>query len=351
MAQGLSEAPHQPALHGVNLTHLKKITNHFGIWQHCREEKPNKKFGFSIDDEARGLIVAVDLARREIDPDFAEQLGAACFGFIEKAARPDGLYHNFSDRECRWLDSVGSEDSFGRTLWGLSVAAAADCSFAPRKRSLSLLERSLPAARDVRFLRSQAFVVIALSQLPGYADEIALGLATRVADAYEETHGPDWCWFENEMTYCNARLPQAMVAAAQLFPSDPRFLEIGVESLDFLLKAMRLAGKGAGYAPIGNEGWYRRGEKRPALFDQQPVDAGALVEACMKAFRVTGEPRFRKAAREAFAWYHGENIHGLPIYDPLTGGVCDALKPAGVNCNQGAESVLSYLMAHFALDE
>ncbi|HEX5323712.1 MAG TPA: hypothetical protein VFW40_07995, partial [Capsulimonadaceae bacterium] len=291
-----------------------------------------------------------ELAKREIDPEFAQRLGDVCFRFIEKAARSDGRYHNFSDKDCRWLDSVGSDDSFGRTLWSLAVASAADLPFAPKSRSLPLLECSLPLTRELPYLRSRAFALIAIAQLPGYARDKALELANRIADGYENTRGSEWRWFEDDMTYCNARLPQAMFLAATLFPKEDRFLAIGVESLDFLLKAMRLAGKGAGYAPIGNDGWYKRGQKRPALFDQQPVDAGALVEACMQALQTTGEPRFRKAAHEAFAWYHGENIHGLPIYDPLTGGVCDALIPTGVNCNQGAESVLSYLMAYFALD-
>lgn len=351
MKTKITEAPVRPALRSLNLGHLKHITHEFGIWQHCHHSAPNQKHGFSIDDEARGLIAAVELARHAIEPDFAERLGGICFGFIEKAARPDGRYHNFADKDCRWLDTVGSDDSFGRTLWALGVACAADLPFAPRERAKLLLDRSLRIAGNLEPLRSKAFVLLALSHVPGCADDLAHALALDLADAYKKNSVPDWQWFEDCLTYCNARLPQAMFAAARLFPSDMRFQAIGVESLDFLLKAMRLAGKGAGYAPIGNDGWYHRGEKRPALFDQQPVDAGALVEACITAFHATDEPRFRKAAHEAFSWYHGENIHGLPIYDPRTGGVCDSLTSGGVNCNQGAESILSYVLAYFALDE
>lgn len=351
MKAAIIEAPERPALRSLNLEHLKGITHEFGIWQHCREANPNLDRGFSIDDEARGLIAAIQLAEHGIDPNYAEKLGRICFGFIEKAARPDGRYHNFADKDCRWLDSVGSDDSFGRTLWALGVAVEVDMPFAPRDRAQALIDRSLPLAGSLPFVRSKAFVVLALSHLQGFADELAHSLAGDLSDTYEQNRAADWRWFEDQMTYCNARLPQALFAAARIFPQEERFLAYGIESLDFLLKAMRLAGKGAGYAPIGNDGWYHRGEKRPALFDQQPVDAGALVEACMEAFRATGEPRFRKAAHEAFSWYHGENIHGLPIYNPLTGGVCDALMPTGVNCNQGAESILSYILAYFALDE
>lgn len=346
------QARRPPALNSLNLAHLKAITHdERGIWQHCCGARPNERFGFSIDDEARGLIAAIELASRGVEPQFAARLGHVCFDFIERAARSDGHYHNFADEHGQWLDSVGSDDSFGRTLWGLASAFAADLPFVPKARANALLDRSLPLVAQLVPLRSKAFVILALAQLPGYDDDLARRLALDLLAAYEATSSPDWRWFEDRMTYCNARLPQALLVASPLFPEEGRFLEAGVETLDFLLQAMRLVGKGAGYAPIGNDGWYRRGEPDPARFDQQPVDAGALVEACMAAFRATAEPRFRKAAHEAFSWYHGENIHGMPIYDPLTGGVCDSLTPTGVNCNQGAESVLSYILAYFALDE
>ena len=156
------------------------------------------------------------------------------------------------------------------------------------------------------------------------------------------------------MTYCNARLPHALLVAAGLFPEEARYARVGVESLDFLLQISR-NGKGS-YSPIGNlhltaRPWFQRGEKRPPLFDQQPVDAGVLVEACAEAYKIAGEPRFRKAAWDAFGWYFGQNVHSLPVYNPATGGVADAITRAGISRNQGAESVLSIHLAHQALQD
>jgi uncharacterized protein YyaL (SSP411 family) len=154
------------------------------------------------------------------------------------------------------------------------------------------------------------------------------------------------------MTYCNARLPHALLAASRILPNEDRYIIPAVESLDFLLESTR--NDQGGFSPIGNapmeDGrWFQRTEARPPMFDQQPVDAGALVECCALAYEVTGEPRFRKAAYAAYGWYFGDNIHGLPIYDESTGGVYDALTPNGVNTNMGAESVLSIHLAAQAL--
>ena len=154
------------------------------------------------------------------------------------------------------------------------------------------------------------------------------------------------------MTYCNARLPQALFTAARMFPDSLRYGKIAAESLDFLLDRTRNA-QGS-YNPIGNlrlteAGWFTRHDREPPKFDQQPVDAGALVECCAEAFQTTGQPRYRRAAEDAFEWYLGRNHHGLPVFDAETGGVSDALTPHGLNSNQGAESVLSIHLAFQAL--
>ncbi len=153
-------------------------------------------------------------------------------------------------------------------------------------------------------------------------------LADVLANAYEANADDKWHWFEDGMTYCNARLPQALFVASRLLPDGARYARIATQSLDFLLEKTR-NGQGS-YDPIGNarlttRGWFMRTDRTPAPFDQQPVDAGALVECCVEAWHATGEPRFRQAARDAFGWYGGSNVHGLPVYNPETGGVADAL--------------------------
>lgn len=349
----------EPAQHPARLHfgHLKNLLTDIGLWQHAEGSVPHQRHGYSIDDEARGLIVGLNYWEAGVEARLNERLARACFHFIEGAAittgKSAGRFHNFCDTQGRWLDSVGTDDSFGRTLWGLGIAHKIDAPFAPRSSAERLLRRSLLAVpkMDAHYLRAKAFVILGLSAAR-IADDQILILANALADAYESCADDGWHWFEDQMTYCNPRLPQALFIAARLFPEEARFARIATESLDFLLEKSR-NGKDS-YNPIGNlrlteAGWFTRADKSPPLFDQQPVDAGALVECCVEAWHATGEPRFRITARAAFGWYLGNNVHGLPVYNSETGGVSDALTPGGLNSNQGAESVLSVHLAHLAL--
>lgn len=341
----------------LRFDHLEAMLTRIGLWQHAEDSHPNPRHGYSIDDEARGLIVGLRYWQAGIEPEFYGRLAKTCFNFVEGAAITSGdcagEYHNFCDTQGKWLDSVGSEDSYGRTLWGLGVAHAANAPFAPRAIAEKLLCGSLPVLPTMRptYLRAKAFVILGLSETSIADDQIHI-LADALADKYEANADSQWHWFEEQMTYCNARLPQALFIASRIFPDNARYRRIAASSLDFLLEKTR--NEQGSYDPIGNlrlteAGWFTRHDASPPRFDQQPVDAGALVECCVEAFRVTGEPRFKRAAQEAFNWYLGHNYHGLPVFDAETGGVSDALTPAGLNSNQGAESVLSIHLAHQAL--
>ncbi len=341
----------------LRFDHLDCMLTDIGLWQHGEGCVPNPRHGYSIDDEARGLIVGLRYWQAGIEPRFHARLAQTCFQFIQEAlilqGASVGRYHNFCDADGRWLDSVGSDDSFGRTLWGLGVAHAVDAPFAPRAAVDILLHRSLSAIHTLnpRFLRAKAFVILGLGAAR-IADGMVCALADTLLDAYDDKASDDWRWFEDGMTYCNARLPQALFIAARLFPQERRFARIGSITLDFLLEKTR--NNRDSYSPVGNARltngyWFTRTDKTPPKFDQQPVDAGALVECCVEAWHTTGEPRFRQAAHDAFRWYLGSNDHGLPVYNPATGGVADALTRTGLNQNQGAESVLSIHLAHQAL--
>jgi len=341
----------------LNSGHLDRLLTGIGLWQHAQGDRPHMRHGYSIDDEARGLIVGLRYWKRGVEPVFYGRLAHTCFQFIEKAAitagKGMGRYHNFCDANGRWLDSVGSDDSFGRTLWGLGVAHAVDAPFAPHGVAETLLRRSLPAVDGLNpwYLRAHAFVVLGLAAAR-LDDERLKQAADVLVNAYGANADKKWRWFEDGMTYCNARLPQALFAAARLFPDEIRYAQVAAESLNFLLEKTRNA-QGS-YDPVGNarlttRGWFMRTDETPAQYDQQPVDAGALVECCVEAWLATGERRFHQAAWDAFGWYEGKNSNGLPVYSAETGGVADALTPHGLNGNQGAESVLSVHLAYQAL--
>lgn len=341
----------------LSYDHLEAMLTPIGLWQHYERGQPALYHGYSIDDEARGLIVGLRYWQTGVAPEFYGHLAQVCFQFVEGAAITSGScagqYHNFCDEHGKWLDSVGSEDSFGRTLWGLGVACAVDAPFALRETAEKLLRGSLPVLPTMRphYLRAKAFVILGLTEANLGLEQIQM-LGDALADKYEACRDPHWHWYEDQMTYCNARLPQALFAASRRFPAASRYRKIAVESLDFLLEKTRnLQGS---HNPIGNlrlteAGWFTRYDDSPPLFDQQPVDAGALVECCAEAFHATGELRYKQAAEDAFGWYHGKNVHGLPVFEAATGGVFDALNAEGLNINQGAESVLSVHLAHQAL--
>lgn len=337
--------------------HLETLLTDIGLWQHAQGDLPHKRHGYSIDDEARGLIVGLQYWKQGIALDFNLRLAETCFQFIQKAAITDGKaaghYHNFCDSKGRWLDSVGSDDSFGRTFWGLGIAQAIDAPFASRIAAEELLRGSLQAIDSLNpwYLRAHAFVIfgLAASRLD---DDRLKQLADVLVAAYERSSDAHWHWFEDGMTYCNARLPQALFVASRLLPEGAQYARIATDTLDFLLQKTH-NGKGS-YDPIGNarlttRGWFLRTDDTPAQYDQQPVDAGALVECCVEAWHATSEPRFRQAARDAFGWYEGNNLHDLPVYNSETGGVADALTPHGLNHNHGAESILSIHLAYQAL--
>jgi hypothetical protein len=340
----------------IKLDHLDAMLTDIGVWQHAIREVPDKRHGYSIDDQARALIVALGCRQCGIQPALCDRMGSICFEFLERASISDGIdagrFHNFCDQQGRWLDSYGSDDSLGRTVWGLGVAYAADAPCASAGRVLPLLERSLALCGGLTPVRSVAFSILGLA-VCRVDDALVRRLADRLADSYAAHTTGSWRWFESYMTYCNARLPLALFQAALVFPQESRYAAIAMESLDFLLEVMH-NGKD-GYAPIGNapmthSGWFVEGQARPPLFDQQPVDAGALVECCVSAYMATAEPRFRKAAYDAYAWYFGHNVHNLPLYDWSSGGVCDGLMRTGTNPNMGAESVISIWLARLALE-
>jgi hypothetical protein len=211
------------------------------------------------------------------------------------------------------------------------------------------MERSLSIIPTLKPLRAKAFSLIALEH-SRMDDALAARLIDDLVRSYQENRSESWRWFEDYMTYCNARLPYALLLSYRLAANPDQCIGIALEALNFLLDVSWQPDY-EGYAPVGNVSWFYKGDARPAVYDQQPVDAGALVEACSLAFRLTGDSRYRDAALAAFDWYHGRNIKRLPLYDHKTGGVCDAVTEHGLNCNQGAESILSYCLASIALDD
>ncbi len=338
-------------LPAIDLRALLRMSDDTGMLQHAIFATPNPHHGYCIDDNARGLIAAVLYAH--LHPDQAQAvplhryLAFLTYAFHEKTGR----FRNFMGYDRQWLEDEGSPDSQGRTIWALGFTVAMAPDEQTRRLAQHLFRQALPLVEQLDFLRSRTFAMIGMDwYLKVQPDEsLALEMHERFANwllaRWREHSAPDWPWWEGELTYDNAKLPHTMLLAGRTL-GRPEMTEVGLKALRWLLEVQKKVDDGGGWhlSVVGNEGWYRRGGK-PAPFDQQPLEAHALVDACLEAARITGDEAWARDAWRCFEWFVGRNDLGVPLYDQVTGGCCDGLQPHGANANQGAESCLAHLLS------
>ncbi len=337
----------------LKLNHLHALTDDTGILQHAIFTIPNRAEGYTTDDNTRALIFTVMLGLsddgREKENLPAADLSARYLSFLEHAFNSaTGRFRNFLGYDRRWSEAVGSDDCHGRALWSLGTVLGRSSNQALRSAAGRLFEFSLPAAMEIYSPRAAAYTLLGLQEYlnsyPGDRDAQRMRsvLSRRLIEMYESIRRPDWKWFEDVVAYGNARLPQALLVVGSAC-SDDRMVSAGLEALGWLLQNQHCE-TNHHFVPIGSQGFYRQGGEK-ARFDQQPIEAGGAVSACLDAFRVTGDSRWRSEAWSAFNWFLGDNDLQLPLYDSVTGGCRDGLHPERANQNQGAESTLSFLMA------
>lgn len=330
----------------LKLDHLRQMTDQTGILQHAIFTVPNYSEGYTTDDNARALIVSVML--EELGHTDATELASRYLAFVWHAFNIEsGRFRNFMDYRRCWLEERGSDDSHGRALWALGVVLGRSNTPAFQSTASRLFEWALPAILETTSPRAWAFALLGIHEYlrrfsgDRMAAQVRKELAERLLQLYTLQRSDDWRWYEDRLSYCNAVLPHALIACGQTIPSEP-MSAAGLESLCWLADLQRADGRGGHFVPIGSNGFYRRDGER-ARFDQQPVEAQAMVSACLEAHRLTGEPRWRREAERAFEWFLGRNDLHLPLYDPATGGCRDGLHPDRANENQGAESTLAFL--------
>lgn len=322
-----------------------------GVIQHATEDIPNRATGYCTDDVARALIVVYQ--KLTLDPRDADALRLApiYLAFLQDAQLPDGRFHNFMGYDRQWLDCVGTHDSVGRALWALGFGMR----YAPRatwrRLCKRLFNKGLNAIDWLQYARSQSYAIIGLAharhasiadiELPAYSRTLSQ-LAGALKARFEANCGADWEWFEDIMTYDNARLAEAMVRAG-IALGDETLTSIGLRSFAFYT---RITIEDGIFVPIGNEGWYPRGGPR-ARYSQQPLEAVSLVDAALAANEATGNAEFRNTAQMGLDWYLGRNSRGIAMANG--GGCLDGLNKSSVNLNMGAESTLAYLSAGLRL--
>ena len=332
----------------LKLSHLSRMTDSTGIFQHAILTVPNFSEGYCTDDNARAFILAVLLSELGEEPERVRTLATTYAAFLHHAFDLRvKRFHNHMSFDRRWLDEQGSEDCQGRALWALGVGVGRSPYRSFQIMAGQLFALALPALTELTSPRAWAFGLIGiheyLRRLSGdsLVNQTRETLTSRLMELFERTAQPDWRWFQEDLTYDNAKLPHALILSGRA-TGQPAVLERGLQALRWLTE-LQISEKGH-FRSIGTNGFYRRGGMR-ANFDQQPIEAQAMVSACLEAYRATSDLWWYEQAQRAFDWFIGWNDLGLELCSPKTGGCRDGLHVDRVNRNQGAESTLAFLLS------
>lgn len=331
------------------LDHVERLTDSAGIYQHATYGIPNYHEGYCLDDNARALLMAL-MAYRRTKSEQAMRLIPIYLSYIYYAQNPDGTFKNFMSFDRKFLDDVGSEDSFGRAIWAIGYALAHSPKDAFYQVAHHIFFKALPQFEKTQSIRAIANIILGiyhyLKENPSDEGMMALTkkLATRLLTEYENYRTDDWHWYESLLAYDNALLPLAMLRAAELL-NDSAIRQVAFESMAFLERHTMHKDY---LSVIGNEGWYKQTDK-PAQYAQQPIDVMASVLMYLQAYNSTGESRYLSLMYTSFMWFLGENDLRLSLYDFETHGCCDGLENFGINRNQGAESTLAYIISYLAI--
>ncbi|MFC1944307.1 glycosyltransferase [Chloroflexota bacterium] len=367
-AQGMEGIGDMKILPKIKLDHLIRLTDTFGIIQFAKFSKPDEKSGYTLDDNARALAAAAIYygklhSESNTQPTSPERLQRQLLrlmetylGFISFVSRADGHFQNFVDEDRtpnRMLNEQNNpEDAVGRALYALALTTTiGSIPKGIRTRAYGLLRNEV--RKGIRFqspraiagyIKTLQLLVDKHMEMEGIDLEGTLReYCDKLASLYERTSTADWPWFEHYLTYANGVLPEALLLGYKV-TGEANYLQVGKESLDFLIKECFSTGR---YLPIGQDGWYRKGEKRN-LFDQQPEDVAAMVCALGTCYELLRDEDYLHLMYRAFYWFLGDNSLGQMVYDRVTGGCYDGVGKRAVNLNQGAESTIVYLLARLA---
>lgn len=334
-----------------SMDHVKRMTDDTGIIQHAKFGIPNLKEGYCLDDNARALLMTVMAIKQKRDK-MAIELCPIYLSYIHYMQNKDGTFRNFLSFKRDFLDEVGSEDSFGRTMWALGYMLANAPNDSYYQTAKVIFMEALPAIGNLVYPRPMANSIIGISYYlkSNPSDDGMTEILKKQVDAlikiYKKSSSLDWPWFEDEFTYDNAILPLALLHAAE-FIRDDEIRKIAFDSMNFLTELTMSEGY---LSIIGNQKWYVKGEER-SRFAQQPVDAMAMVLMYHQAYNLTKDKDYIDKLFTSFMWFLGENDLRMSLFDYETKGCCDGLESYGVNRNQGAESTLAYLISYLTVFE
>jgi len=335
-----------------DLAHISRLTDDTGIVQHAKYGIPNLKEGYCLDDNSRALILAT-IAFKLNKSKTALSLLPVYLSYIQYMQLEDGNFRNFLSFSRNYLDEVGTEDSFGRTIWSLGFLINNSPNNSYKEFAKELFYKAIPHFEKLEHLHGIANTMVGISNYlrwnknDEYVREQFDRLATKLKDAYKNEKTNDWLWFKEKMTYDNGIFPLALLCHYEVTEVHDS-LTIGLETMDFLTSKTVTDGY---LNPVGNDGWLFKDGSAAALYDQQAIETMAMVLMYYKAYLITKDRKQLQLMNLSYQWFMGENSLNLPLYDYETKGCGDGLKIDGVNRNQGAESTLAYWISHVCILE
>lgn len=340
---------HSGDLPKINFSQIINLTDDTGMIQHALFNIPNRKEGYCIDDNARALLLAVWICKEKKNPAILALL-QVYLSFIHYMQTDNGEFRNFMSYTKICHEERGSEDSFGRTIMALGFLANESPHKGFARTGADIFTKAYHHIDKLTSMRGIANSIVGLCQYIkyNYPDDLktslVVDLSNKLVRMYEDNKTDKWHWFEPILTYDNGIMPLALLNAYEI-TSDETYLSVAFESLLFLESKVFQNGI---LSPIGNQGWLERGQTK-AKFDQQGIDAMAMVLCYQQAFRVTRDTKYLSRMYQSYQWFLGKNDLGLSLYDPSTGGCADGLHNEGINLNQGAESTLAYWISHIVV--
>jgi hypothetical protein len=333
----------------IKLDHFLRMSDSMGIFQHALHNVPNFAEGYCTDDNSRALILTVLLENlgtfnvTKLNDLAGRFLGFVRYAWDEKTAR----FRNFLTFQRTWANENFSEDSHGRAVWALGTCISRSRNEGFTQMAAEIFEQALTPVSSFSSPRAWAFALIGAyeyqQRFPGdrFARSSLEALATKLMKLYDENSSAEWKWFEQSLSYDNAKIPHALIVSGRGLANE-EMLASGIDSLQWLTVA-QTSSRGH-FQPVGTDKIFERGTAKP-VFDQQPIEAYSTVSACLEAYRTTKDRHWYDKAEKAFQWFLGANDLGLPLYETTNGGCYDGLHVDRVNRNQGAESTLAFLLS------
>jgi hypothetical protein len=339
----------------INLDHLKKMTTDTGLIQFARYDQPDLLSGYTLDDNARALIVTSTHYATYGDKD-SLTLISRYLRFIKSCQLEDGTFLNYRDADGSFTAQNKTEnldDANGRAMWALGyiVGLGEKLPLAYTKYANTLFRKALP---KLQLLQSPRAISFLLKGLFYYAKgktyrkytTLSRRLGRTLLKLYRSNADGSWCWFEPYLTYANSILPEAMLIAYQQTGRSV-FKQVAKECFDFLLSKTFINGQ---IKVISNKGWMNKGEISLASFGEQPIDVAYTILALDRFYSVFKKEEYVQKIKIAYNWFLGNNHLGRIVYNPVTGGCYDGLEKDTVNLNQGAESTVCQLLARITAE-